>query len=38
MTWWFWFLRGTWAIARHGGPPTLVLADLVAGWRWWRRL
>jgi hypothetical protein len=34
MKWWTWYLRGTWVIARHGGPLSLVLADLAAGLRW----
>jgi hypothetical protein len=37
MRWWAWFLRGTLAIARHGGGPRLVLVDLAAGVRWWWR-
>jgi hypothetical protein len=32
---WAWYLRGTWAIARHGGGPGLVLSDIAAGIRWW---
>jgi hypothetical protein len=38
MSWWAWYLRGTWAIARHGGSPRLVLTDLAAGLRWWRSI
>lgn len=35
MSWWMWFLRGTWAILRSGGSLRLVLHDLTAGYHWW---